>query len=120
MLEVLIPLTFILRTIGMCVGTLAMSFIVSPFTCVDLTLGVCEDALAVSTSQAPEPLILCSVLPLHDAEAMAEATLPLSNISSACALIYVLLLHYWCLFSVWLLLESLLEFLVQEVALLHP
>ena len=101
-------------------NTLPVSFIVSPFTCIDLPLGVCEDALPVSTSQAPEALILCPILPLHGAEAMAEATLPLSNISCACALIYVLLLHDRCLFSIWLLLESLLEFLVQEVALLDP
>jgi hypothetical protein len=81
---------------------------------------VCEDALPVSTSQAPEALILCPVLPLHGAEAMAEAALPVSNISCTCALIYVFLLNDRCLFSIWLLLESLLEFFVQKVALLDP
>jgi hypothetical protein len=93
MLEVLIPFTFILGSVGVSVSTLAMSLVVAPLSGIDFSLGMCEDPLAISAAQAPVTFILCPILPLHAAEPMTEAAFPLSDISGASALINMISLY---------------------------
>lgn len=80
MLEVFLPIAYVLRAIGMGVSTVAVGLVVDPLALVLIPVHMPESALTVRFVKAPVTLIPGTILPDLNASTVAVLALPLAEV----------------------------------------
>lgn len=83
MLQVILPLALVSRTVHVDVDPIAVGLVVDPVALVDVSVDVNEFAMPVRTVIAPLPLVAGAIGPHLDAIAVAEAPDPLTLVGRA-------------------------------------
>ncbi len=83
MLEVVSPLTFVLGSVDMHVGTVSISLIVGPLTIVHITINMHELAPTVRSVLSPLTNVFSAIRPHLLALAISEPALPFADIHRA-------------------------------------
>ena len=82
MLLVVPPVSVVLGTTDVCVGSLAVAFVVKPLTLVDVAISMMEGSGAACMVKLPLANILSPIRPLHRSLSVPQPTLPLALIHS--------------------------------------
>jgi len=83
MLQVVLPLTLITRSVHVNVGTESVRLVVDPIALVDISVNVDELSMPVSAVVTPLPLVASAIRPHLDPVAITEAPDPLPLICGA-------------------------------------
>jgi hypothetical protein len=79
-LEVVLPEAYVLGSVLMDVGTIAVGLVVAPFTLVDIPIGMDELSFSLCLVLYPVPRVLCTIWPCLDTVSVPLAIDPLTFI----------------------------------------
>jgi hypothetical protein len=82
-LQVILPLSFILSSVNMLVNTIAVGFVICPEAVVDVSIYMDELSLTMGSVLSPLTNVLSTVWPLLLSKSISKATFPLSDVNSS-------------------------------------
>ena len=95
-LQVIRPVSFILRAVNVEIGAVAVGFVTTPFTIEDVSIYMVKDAPSVSLVVLPIAFVAGAIRPSLFAETVTEPSEPLTLVNCSvfkCVLAFLSMLH---------------------------
>jgi len=82
-LLVVLPSSFVSRSLYVLVNSITVSFVVDPCSGVSVSIGMEEDSLAECLVELPLTFVFGAICPAHGSQSMAHSSTPISGVDSS-------------------------------------